>query len=386
MAGQYRRILKIIAAALLAALMLAQAAGCSSGTGGESSGTTAGSTNSDGTTGTQPGSQTEDTQTNPVHNPPKYTNPLTGLAWNRSLDGLRPAVISINNTTKAIPAVGVSGADVLIEVSAEGGETRLLMVTLDYANIPVIGSVRSARHYMIDFVRSFGGIFVHAGDNDLVKEALKQNPIDHIDGLIYDGINFYRDENRKKNMGFEHSLMITGEELAKLIAAKKFSTALPEGFTFPLQFVAYGETFVPSGAEAKNVVIPYSPGYRMQRLEYNPATHTYFRYHNISTPYTDGATGEQLQFTNVLILYFDSWRLGDTTLWDMTLTGTGDGYYIYGGKAMPIKWARESAGAQFQLTDKQGAPLTINRGKTYIAVARTDMYQATELNSDKGLS
>ncbi|NLK39892.1 MAG: DUF3048 domain-containing protein [Clostridiales bacterium] len=385
--------------ALTLTFLLILAAGCNSDAGKSPTDTTGGDVTttaqnpSESTTDSSTTTDTDTTETEPDNdNLPQFINPLTGLAADKDLSDIRPAVISINNTSRALPAVGVSQADILIEVSAEGGETRLLMVALDYENIGVIGSVRSARHYMLDFSEDFNGIFIHAGGSPLANSDISQKGINNIDGVNgYTPVNvaqyFYRDSARISTMGLEHSLMITGKNLATAIAKRGYKTELSDGFKFPLEFIDYGKEFIPTGADATNVVIPYSLNYRMQRLAYNKDTNSYFRYHNISAPYIDAANDEHLQFTNVIIIYFDTWVINSTSgILDMELTGTGDGYYIYGGKSMPIKWTRQETGSQMRLTDQNGKPLAINRGKTYIAVARTNMYQGTELNSNKGLS
>ncbi len=323
--------------------------------------------------------------------PPKFLNPLTGLMSERDLSGVRPVAIAINNITVALPSAGVSAADLLIEVPAEGGETRILLFSLDYENLGTVGSVRSARHYMLDFVEDFNAIFVHAGGSELAYEAISNRKTDKIDGVrgyAYLDVDnyFFRDAKRLSEMGYEHSLMITGSKIAAAITKLKYPTNLQSGYNFPLRFVEYDTEFLPSGENATNVVIPYLKNYRMPRLAYDADTKTYLRYHNITAPYIDSNNDAQLRFTNVIILYMQVSPIkgDDAGRLDIPAVGQGSGYYIYGGKSMPIKWKRSAQGAQISFTDSGGAPLLINRGSTYIAVAPTSISASTELSSDKG--
>lgn len=382
------RKFKSVVLTLVFSTLLVAVSGCASSA-KPSDGITDGTGKQTGDTTITTGNNTSnDTLANSDKVLPKYINPLTGLESDKDLSGIRPVAVSINNTSAALPSAGVSAADVILEISAEGGETRILMFALDYENLGVVGSVRSARHNMLDFTEDFGAIFVHAGGSDYAYEALKERKTNNIDGVNgYSPVDvtryFYRDSARLSSMGQEHSLMITGEKITSAIKARKYDTKLSDNFKFPLQFVAYGTEFTPSGDVATNVVIPYSQGYRMQRLAYNSETNTYFRYHNIKAPYIDSNTNEQLQFTNVIILYMETAVITDDDKGrlDITVVGNGEGYYIYGGKSMPIKWTRPVSGAQMKLTDKYGKPLEINRGKTYLSIARTNMYSTTELNS-----
>jgi len=51
---------------------------------------------------------------------------------------------------------------------------------------------------------------------------------------------------------------------------------------------------------------------------------------------------------------------------------TGKGYYITNGKAVEISWTMKEADRSLQYFDASGKELTINPGKTYIAVFPND--------------
>lgn len=68
---------------------------------------------------------------------------LTGEWIDEDLADRKPVAIMIGNTNDALPQYGVSRADVVYEVPAEGGITRLMPIFQDYSDIDKIGSVRS---------------------------------------------------------------------------------------------------------------------------------------------------------------------------------------------------------------------------------------------------
>ena len=52
--------------------------------------------------------------------------------------------------------------------------------------------------------------------------------------------------------------------------------------------------------------------------------------------------------------------------------GQGAGWYITGGKAIPIMWAKASETGITHYYDLSGAEITLNPGKTYIGICPSD--------------
>ena len=92
-----------------------------------------------------------------------YHNPLTGEGLEEDISGQRPFAVMLNNLSKALPQLGVSQADVIYEIVAEGGITRMLAVFQDIEGVGDLGSVRSARDYYVSLACGHDAISVHAG-------------------------------------------------------------------------------------------------------------------------------------------------------------------------------------------------------------------------------
>jgi hypothetical protein len=300
---------------------------------------------------------------------PGPVNPLTGLPIQEELLTQRPVAVMINNIKRAVPQVGISKADIIYECTVEGGITRMMAVTTDYASLPVIGSVRSSRDYFIDFAQNHDALYVHAGGSPDAYSAIKSRNIDNMDGVNQNIPDmFYRDATRKKQMGYEHSLMTSGERIVAGIAYRGLRTEIKEGFTGPFQFVQ--EPYTPDGISAVSAYVPYSTVVQAT-FDYDEATQTYLK-SEYGGPHIDGETGEQLAFTNVLILRAQhSNAKDDKGRIDVTFTGTGSGYYLTHGKAVEIQWSKADRDAVMQLTTTDGKPLEMNPGKSYISVVPT---------------
>lgn len=117
---------------------------------------------------------------------------LTGLPV--SEDSLpRPLAVMINNAPAARPQSGVSEADILYEILAEGGITRLIGIFQSHTGVVKIGPIRSIRPYLLDIGESYGGVTVHAGGSPaayaiLQKEKKKIWTRSAVPELIFGGI------------------------------------------------------------------------------------------------------------------------------------------------------------------------------------------------------
>ena len=82
----------------------------------------------------------------------------------------RPYAIMINNLGVARPLQsGLQDAYIIYEMIVEGGLTRYMALFMDQ-NTERIGSIRSARHYYIDYALENDAIYVHHGKSPQAQE------------------------------------------------------------------------------------------------------------------------------------------------------------------------------------------------------------------------
>ena len=102
---------------------------------------------------------------------------------------------------------------------------------------------------------------------------------------------------------------------------------------------------------------------------------TIFTYDKIKNTYlisqfereqVDGNTNEQNSKPNILALYVNTYPIDNGPLQQLDLAGTGEGYYMNSGKAIPINWKRLTDDSQFEFTDKSGKALVMNPGQIYV--------------------
>ncbi len=297
---------------------------------------------------------------------PKFINKLTGTETTEGLAGIRPVAIMINNLKVALPQQGISHADIMYEVLAEGGITRLLCLFTDYASLPETGSVRSSRDYYIDLSDAHDAIYVHCGTSPQATQVLKARKTNNMDG-IYFNTPFYRNNERKKNMGTEHSMMTSGERLVKGIEEKGYRTT--SDAKQPLNFNTV-DTPLETGLVADYVKLVFSY-YQTVELEYDAESGIYMK-KQYGVPHIDSNNDEQLSFENAVILYCNQGLIkGDTAgRLHVDFYGDGEGYYISNGEYKKIKWHKDDRTTPYVLYEEDGVTeLVLNPGKTYIAIA-----------------
>ncbi len=301
--------------------------------------------------------------------PLPYTNPLTGEGLEADVSGSRPVAIMLNNLKKALPQAGVSQADIIYEILAEGGITRMLAVFQSVENVGEIGTVRSARDYYVSLAYGHDAIFLHAGGSPQAYDAIQKwqlTALDCVNGP-YEGTLFWRDAVRRKNAGLEHSVLTSGEKIMELLPT--YSRVNPkhwEGYQCPLTFLAANETA--SGDKADIITVQFS-SYKTGVFTYDPKTRLY-AIEEYDAPYIDANTGEQVQVKNVLVLHTDVSQIkGDSAgRLSVRTTGSGSGQFFCDGTMQDITWSRKDDSSPMVYTAANGKPLQLGVGKTYVNI------------------
>lgn len=299
-----------------------------------------------------------------------YTNPLTGLPMENDLEHNKPIAIMLNNIKAAMPQQGNSQADIIYEVLAEGGITRMLGIYQDISGLGIVGSVRSARLYYLELALGHDAIFVHAGGSPEFydkKEAWGLTTIDGVNGY-YAYANtglFWRDRQRVAGnyYAYEHSLITSGEKLTQILTSRNVLGPHKDGFTYGITFA---ENAVPAdGTAANTVTVPFS-GYKTTVFRYDEESGLY-RVEQYDKPYIDGNDNSQITVTNVLVLNTTCTVVDDAGRITVDLS-SGNGWYICGGSAVPIKWEKGGRNEQLKYYDQSGQPLTLTAGKSYVCI------------------
>ena len=275
----------------------------------------------------------------------------------------RPYAVMINNINVARPLQsGLQDAYIIYEIIVEGGITRYMALFLDQ-DTDRIGSIRSARHYFLDYALENDAIYVHHGQSPQAQSDFSRLDVDRI--VVDNSKTGWRDNTL--NVATEHRLFTSIEKLNSglgNIRTERDNDLLLNYSIDELDLSSYV-----GAIPANNVTIKYS-GYITNTYEYDSESGVYKRFVN-GEEHTDYVTKEQYTFKNIITYQVDNYTLNDGEnkgRQDIENIGEGTGYYISGGYAVPITWEKSSRASQTKYYLENGEELVVNDGNTFIQI------------------
>lgn len=299
-----------------------------------------------------------------------YFSEMTGLPISTSLKDQRPIAAMVDCETLAFPHYGIAEADIVYDMMnnvMNGRITRFMAVYKDYANIPQIGNIRSARTTNVWLAGEWNAILCHDGEAYYAQDYLAEGYANQdLSGI------FTRIPNGKAS---EFTEYIVAGDIAAGAEYKgtdlKYNEYKQEGDHF--NFVKYTTQLdVASFNTATSVALPFP--HNETSLAYNESTKSYdlSMYGSI---HQDGEDDQVLTFTNVLLLdcNYEEYPSGGYVYYDIC-DNSGSGYYLTNGKMEAITWKKAGETGITQYFDANGNQLQMNRGKAYISLVPSDVW------------
>lgn len=288
----------------------------------------------------------------------KY-NSLTGLEIASEYENARPVAFMVNNIKIAQPLLGVSKADIIYECLVEGGITRLLAVYKNVSDVECIGSIRSVRPCYLSLIRGLDAIILYNGTSVQAKNIINSDDLSAYDIGYYNNA-CWRDDDRRKNLGYEHSLLTSGEMANNLI--NKCGERLTSDYSIGLEFGASSQ--VKNGDNANKMTVKFS-SYKNTVFEYNSSSKEYDIFQFNDKQYDD-YYNVQNTAKNVIAIFVNCSVIDDEGHINLELISSGNGYYMSEGKYIKIKWSKESEDSPLLFTDENGNQLVMTPGKQYV--------------------
>jgi hypothetical protein len=302
----------------------------------------------------------------------------------------RPLGVMIENSVDARPQSGIPFADVTYEAVAEGGITRTLNVFY-CQDAGIIGPVRSARTYFLDFISEYGKspLYAHVGGANTPGPADALGQIGDYGWAGYNDMNqfaigfptYWRDESRQGHeVATEHTMYSSTSKLWDFAKNKRgLSDKDKDGDVWNTDFVPY--TFkddAPASQRpaAQSIHIDFwnGAGYAVDWI-YDKATNLYMR-KNGGEAHMDRNTHQQLSAKNVVILYMtenhanDGYENNQHMLYGTK--GTGKAAFFMDGKQISGTWKKASRTDRTMLYDASGNAVKFSRGKLWFEIQPTN--------------
>ena len=275
----------------------------------------------------------------------------------------RPIAVMINNHHQAWPHAGLDDAYITYEIVAEGGITRLMAIFKD-KDTAKIGSVRSARPYYLDYALENDAIFVHYGWSDQAKADISSLDIDNINGLTDSGV-FWRDTTLNK--ATEHTVFTSMEKIKAFAKEQGYDRDTNKDLLLNYSVDEISLDEMEGAKKADKIYIKYS-NYTNTSYEYDEENKVYLRSMS-GTIHKDAITGKQYTAKNIIITPIENYAYDSYGRQKLNNIGSGDGYYITLGYAIPITWEKSSRSSQTVYKYKEsGKEIKVNDGNTYIQI------------------
>jgi hypothetical protein len=285
-----------------------------------------------------------------------FIAPLTGLPVDKEVTN-RPFSVMINNLAPARPQSGLTQADTVWELLAEGGITRLVAVFQSKEFTDPIGPIRSIRPYFIQVGEFYNGVLVHVGASNDAFAVLQQQHKEDLDEITNAGAYFYRDKSRKA----PHNVYSTLEKLRAGAAKRKYKDIA----SMPILTFSKAPPELATAPPATQIEIKFMLSDYKVSYTYDSAKEVYSRFIN-GKPHVDKNNNEQLTATNLVVLSAKTVTKDSVGRLVVDLDSGGDAVLFQNGKGVPCKWERKN-GDIIRLM-KNGQELPFLPGVTYYHV------------------
>lgn len=281
----------------------------------------------------------------------------------------RPFAVMINNAPAARPVQsGLQDAYIVYEIIVEGGITRYMALFLDQ-NTARIGSIRSSRHYFLDYALENDAIYVHCGYSPQARADFSKLGVDRIEAGT--SSNSWRDkELRSQGYAYEHTLFTSIEKLNNNVGKKrtKRNNDLLLNYTVDEVDLSKMENAKP----ANEVLIKYS-NVNKTGYTYDAENKVYKRTVN-GKEHVDYVTKNQYTVKNIITYQVKNTTIEGGGKGRQTIDniGSGTGYYITDGYAVPITWTKPSRKSQTIYKYTNGEEIKFNDGNTFIQIQPTN--------------
>lgn len=299
--------------------------------------------------------ETSEQMREPIESMGENVAPLTGEPLDEPLTH-RILAVMVNNHPSARPQSGLSQADIVFEILAEGNITRLL--AMFHSQVPdVIGPIRSARPYYFNLADDYGALYIYHGAAGFIEKMLQDGAADYLNGAYYDN----------NQTLFKRESFRVAPHNSYLITAGIDEAATSKGYTVeqspdPLTFNR-GE--ISASEKASEISISY--GNDVVRYLYNDKEETYTRYNNQSQ--TKELSDETpITLDNVFILETYHEVVDDAGRREVDLASGGRALLFQQGYVKRVNWENID-GRLLPVEDGEVVPFV--PGQTWVNVVPT---------------
>lgn len=289
-------------------------------------------------------------------------NPLTGETCDEG--DRRPMAVMLAADHVARPLLGLVEADIVVEMPALTNGITRYMAVFACSRPDEIGSIRSARHDFLPFVKSFDAIFAHWGGSSFALDILKNASVDNIDSIKNPFDAFWRrNEKAAPHNGFTSFTRL-------LTAAQKLGYR-----TDATTAKGYPHIGDEAALEVdQNISLGYPRPYNVD-FAYDHTLNAYRRWRGGERE-VDERSGAQVEVKNVIVMVSPTKQI-NADYNEVDVEGQGEAVIYRNGEVIKGSWKRatETYGAgqeddTYYFLDTKGKEIGFVPGKIWISVVQ----------------
>ncbi len=341
---------------------------------------------------------------------------LTGLPLAENMPLNRAVVVMLDNHFGARPQAGISKADHVYEMLAEGRITRYMAVF--YSKVPdTVGPIRSARPYFISKALEYDPYYVHVGGSMQALTDIINLKMGDIDGLSSGGNVFWRKKHKKIPHNMYSSIEAIQQEGKRRSHREKVEIQpwdfksdkytdtndvsehsddintnpyrLDDSSNFSVSDeMKINNVFSNSTSDdvkAKVLMIRYKNKTAHDKLgyfityQYNFKNRVYDRFVNgmrqfdeIDNISNENIPDKGISAKNIIVQIAKHRVIDNEGRRKVDLIGSGTGYYLVNGKAYEIIWEKQSRRDRTIYRYKNGDKLQFEAGNIWFQIVEND--------------
>jgi len=271
-----------------------------------------------------------------------------------------PTAVIIENQVDARPQAGLTEANLIYEVEAEGGITRLLAIYAAKTGVKKIGPVRSARPYLVDWAEELSALLVHCGGSPEALVKITQDEINDFNEFYHGGY-FWRDLSRTA----PHNIYTSSANLTKYLQDNK----LTQGSFLSWKFK--DDLALNLRPATSTIKIAYrAPDYIVE-WRYNKKNNDYFRY--LAGELHRDESGQIIKAKNIIIQYIKAEVIDNELRLKMDNLGTDKAVACFDGSCQEGSWKKLTSTSRTRFYNQAGVEFEFNAGTTWVEVVRPEI-------------
>ncbi len=274
----------------------------------------------------------------------------------------RPYAVMINNINTVWGyQAGLQDAYIVYEIMVEGGYTRLMALFKD-KELSRIGTVRSSRHYFLDYAKENDAVYVHFGWSPQAQTDMTKLDVDNINFMTYQG--YTRDYSL--GLATEHTVFTTTQDISNGIDKYNYKKT-SEGTLLNYSIDEIDLQNNVDNIVANQITINYSNNHTTT-FTYDNINKVYKRSQN-NQAHIDYVTKNQYTAKNIIVYQVNCYTIDNKGRINIDNIGSQEGYYITDGYAVPIIATKDSRTSKTIYKTKDGKEIKVNDGNTFIEIA-----------------